>query len=99
MSLDDLTPELAEWLYGPELDEDDEPLSTAEEYRIAEEEERFRWIPGYRQLVEDYLAELKAWHAQWVPGEDYPPEPERVASLRARVSEYQRTRAEPPSHG
>lgn len=99
MSLNDLSPELAEWIYGPALDEDDEPLSVGEEYQIAEEEERFRWIPGYRELVERYLSALKAWHALWVPGEGYPPEPDDVRLLRPRVSEYQRTRAEPPSHG
>ena len=91
-----LTPELEEWIYGPPWEEGDEPPSTGELYRQQEEEERFRWIPGYKALVEKYLAELDRWHAAWVPGEDYPPEPELVAQLKSRISEYQRERAKPP---
>lgn len=98
MSLDNLSPELAEWIYGPVLDESDDPLTVGEEYRISEEEERFRWIPGYRELVEAYLAALARWHAAWVPGEGYPPEPEEVARLKARVSEYQQQKAYPPAY-
>lgn len=99
MSDTPLTSELADWIYGPPLDENDEPLSVGEQYRIAEEEERFRWIPGYRSLVEDYLAELRKWHASWVGGSNYPPEPARVTELKGRISEYQRTRARPPWEG
>lgn len=92
----DWSDDLAEWVYGPPGEEDDEPLSVGEEYRIAEEEERIRWIPGYRETVEDYLAELRKWHAAWRPGLDYPPEPERVKELRARISEWQKERAVAP---
>lgn len=96
MSEPALTPELADWIYGPPSDEDDEPPSTGELYHQQEEEDRFRWIPGYRALVEEYLAELRKWHASWVGGSDYPPEPPRVTELKGRISEYQKARARPP---
>lgn len=94
--MEDLTPALEEWLYGHDDDPDDSYDPTAEEYHIAEEEDRFRWIPGYRALVEEYLAESAKWHASWDGKSIYPAEPARVTELKARISEYQLTRATPP---
>ena len=90
------SPELQEWVYGPPGEEDDEPISTGEEYHIAEEEERIRWLPGYRQTVLALIASSLAWHARWVPGEPYPPEPEEHRRLAERVSELSKVRARPP---
>lgn len=92
----DWSPDLIEWVYGPPGDEDDEPPSTGEIYRIQEEEDRIRWLPGYCELVEELIAVTRAWHAAWIPGEPYPPEPERHKELAAKVGELSRIRAVAP---
>lgn len=97
VGLEELTPELREWIYGPPSDEDDEPLSVGEQYRISEEEERFRWLPGYRECVERYLAELRRWHASWDRVGPYPEKPEELEALELRIAEQQRIRADPPA--
>lgn len=88
--------ELIEWVYGPPGELDDEPASVAEQYAVMEEEERIRWIPGYKELVLRYIASGKAWSAQWVPGQPYPEEPEEHKRLAARVEELRRQRGVPP---
>lgn len=84
-----------EWLYGPPGG-GDEPESVGAMYARQEEEDRLKWIPGYRQTVLDYLRELTRWHLSWVRGQAYPPEPARVTELRGKISEAQRQRAVPP---
>lgn len=49
----DWSDDLIEWVYGPDDPDDDEPESPGEVYRRQEEEDRIRWIPGYREAVEE----------------------------------------------
>lgn len=89
-------PELLEWLYGPYGGEDPEPESVGEMYHRQEEEDRIRWLPGYAQLVKDWIAETRRWHSLWKPGCPYPPEPERHRELWARLSEQGKIRVQEP---
>lgn len=88
--------DLEEWLYGPPSDEDDELESVGEMYRRQEEEDRLRWIPGYRETVEEYLSLLHQWRATYWRGRFNEPLPERAHYLYDRISEWQKQRAVPP---
>lgn len=92
----DWSPELIEWVYGPPGEEGDEPPSTGEIYAIQEEEERVRWLPGYRELLERYFRARESWHAQYIPGEPYPAEPEEHRELVAKIGTERLKRARPP---
>lgn len=88
--------DLTEWVYGPSGGEYEDEENVGQVYRRHEEEDRIRWIPGYREAVEEYMAAIRAWRESWVPGSNFPPEPERVKELRAKISEWQKSRAVPP---
>lgn len=92
----DWSPELIEWVYGPLRDENDEPPTTGEIYAMQEEEDRIRWLPGYRELLERYFVVEAAWHAQYIPGQPYPAEPEEHRQLVEKIGRSRLVRARPP---
>ena len=88
--------ELIEWVYGPPGEPDDPPPSTGEIYKIQEEEDRIRWIPGYKEAVLRLIELTKAWHESWTPGESYPPQPPEHKQQALKVREMARQRGVPP---
>lgn len=74
----------------------DEVEDGAEMYAHQEEEDRERWIPGYKEAKEELLALEEARWQGWKVRDRIPAVSPRLAKLRERFVHLQRQRPVPP---